>query len=434
MNEGELPATELQPPRRVDGPAAEFTDYGVAPLEIPGQALSGLEITDFVGVATAAPDSKRPHLVRRVLGAVFGFIAWLIRSLFGIASLILLLAVIAAIPIVNFLALGYLLEVEGRLARSGRFRDAFPLIDLAPRLGSIVLGIWVWVFPLRLLSHAAADARLIDPGSRADLGLHFLVQALALALTVHLCLALARGGSLGCFVRPIKNVRWLWKRLREGNYWARASSAVRDFIAGLRLRHHFLLGLKGYLGAMIWLAIPTALFAATNKTEGGPIVVTLIGGVLLMLVLSWVPFLQAHYAAENRFGAMFELKKVRKLYLNAPFSWLITMLVTLAFALPMYLFKVALPPSDMLWMETIVFIASIYPAKVLTGWAYHRAKAREKRAFFGLRWFSRLILLPLLVLYVFLLFFTQFIGEHGKGVLFEHHPFLLPAPFFMNPN
>ena len=38
-------------------------------------------------------------------------------------------------------------------------------------------------------------------------------------------------------------------------------------------------------------------------------------------------------------------------------------------------------------------------------------------------------MVPLLALFVFLLFFTQFIGEHGKGVLFEHHAFLLPAPF-----
>src|SRR6185436_8240844 len=144
------------------------------------------------------------------------FVGWLIRSLFGIASLILLLALIAAIPIVNFVALGYLLEVEGRLARTGRLRDAFPLIDLAPRLGSIALGLWLWVFPLRLLSDAAADARLIDPGSRSDILLHGLVRVLAVGIGIHLCLALARGGSVGAFFRPIKNVRWLLARWREG--------------------------------------------------------------------------------------------------------------------------------------------------------------------------------------------------------------------------
>src|SRR5260370_2932452 len=134
---------------------------------------------------------------------------------------------------------------------------------------------------------------------------------------------------------------------------------------------------------MLWLAVPRGLFDGTKKTEGGPIIVTLIGGVLLILVLSWVPFLQAHFAAENWFGAMFELKKVRQLFKNAPFSWLITMLITLTMALPMYLFKIALPPSDMMWLVTIVFIVSIYPAKVITRWAYHRAVALAPRAFLG---------------------------------------------------
>jgi len=96
--------------------------------------------------------------------------------------------------------------------------------------------------------------------------------------------------------------------------------------------------------------------------------------------------------------------------------------------LPMYLFKIALPPSDAMWLVTLVFIVSIYPVKVITGWAYHRAAARERRAHWSLRWLTRAGLLPLLAIYVFLVFFTQFIGEHGKGVLFEHHAFLLPWP------
>ena len=33
-------------------------------------------------------------------------------------------------------------------------------------------------------------------------------------------------------------------------------------------------------------------------------------------------------------------------------------------------------------------------------------------------------MVPLLAMYVFLLYFTLFIGEHGKRVLFEHHAFL----------
>jgi hypothetical protein len=445
----------------------EIVDFGVAALEIPG--TSAAEITEFIYPASSVfididqPDTatpaKRRGFVWRAFSAVFRFVGWTLRSLFGIASLILLLAVIAAIPVVNFLALGYLLEVEGRLGRSGKLRDAFPLIAVAPRLGSIALGIWAWIIPLRLLANVAADARLIDPGSRSDIVLHILVPALAIIVTVHLCLALARGGSLWSFMWPLtlpfvplvapfvvlymvvrhRSLSWLFRpfhrfvagfrRLTTPEYWNQASVAVHDFVADLQLKHHFLLGMKGWIGAMIWLTIPTLLFAATTKTEGGPLLVTLFGGILLMIVLTWVPFLQAHYAAENRFGAMFELRKVRQLYKNAPFSWLITMLITLTLALPMYLFKIALPPADAMAFVTIVFIVSIYPVKVITGWAYHRAVTRERRAHWSLRWLTRLGLVPLLLIFVILLFFTQFIGEHGKGVLFEHHAFLLPVPF-----
>jgi hypothetical protein len=377
----------------------------------------------------AAPAPVRRTVWRRVLWAPFRFCGWLARTLFGLASLLFLLSVVAAVPMVNFIALGYLLEVEGRLARSGKLRDALPLLDLAPRLGSIVLGVWAWLLPLRLLANVATDARLIDPGSSSDVALHGSLAALRFVVGAHICLALARGGSLGCFLRPVKNLTWLIKQLRAGSYWSTAEASLREFLSRLRLPHLFWLGVRGYAGAFLWLVIPTGLFAAANTTDGPLLLVTLLGALLLMLVLSWVPFLQAHFAAENRFRAMFALGTVRRLYKAAPFSWLITMLITLTLALPMYLFKVVLPPQDAMFLVTPVFIASIYPAKVLSGWAYHRALMRERRAYFALRWLSRLVLVPLLALFVFLLFFTQFIGEHGKGVLFEHHAFLLPVPF-----
>lgn len=392
----------------------------------PVETQSGTYAAAAAAAASGSPDAA-PQI--GAVARACGFAASVATTLLGIVSLIILLAFVAAIPVVNFIALGYLLEVEGRVARSGRLRDAFPLVDVAPRLGAIVLGVAAWIFPIRLLADAAADARLIDPGSTSELGWHLAARLAAALVAVHLCLALARGGSLACFLRPVRNARWLAARWRDGSYWRRAEAAIGEFIAALRLKHHFWLGMRGYIGALAWLAVPTALFATANKTEGGPILITLAGGVLLMLVVGWLPFLQARFAAENRFGAMFEWRSIRELYRHAPLSWLITLLVTLTLALPLYLFKIVLPPADAMWLVTVVFIASIYPAKVLTGWAYHRARVRERSASIWWRGLSRLALLPLLATFVFILFFTQFIGEHGKWVLFEHHAFLLPAPF-----
>ncbi len=422
-------------PRPAAEADAEVRDHGTGPLvlDAPPPLPSPLDLGGSDGEAESAkpqPSLPRPPLtVKRVIGMVWRGFKTAISTLFGLASLIVMLAVVAAVPGPNFYVLGYLLEVEGRVGRSGRFRDAFPLLSVAPKLGSIALGIWLWLIPLRLLSDAAADARLIDPGSPADRFLRLLVNVLFLAITVHICLALARGGSLSCFFRPIKNARWLYQRYREHDYWTTAETAVVSFVKELRLGYHWWLGVRGFVGALIWLAPPTVLLAAMRRTEPGPAIITIVGGVILSVVLSWVPFLQARFAVENRFRAMFELRAIRELYRHAPFSWLFTMLITLTLALPLYLFKVALPPQDMMWLVTLIFIVSIYPARVLTGWAYYRAAHREKRTWWPLRYTVWLVLQPLMMFYVFLLFFTQFIGKYGKLVLFEHHAFLLPVPF-----
>src|SRR5688500_5260355 len=64
--------------------------------------------------------------------ALFAAVEWLL----GLAVLVLFLGVLAALPPLNLVALGILLDAQGRVARGGRLRDAFPLVPLAPRLGS----------------------------------------------------------------------------------------------------------------------------------------------------------------------------------------------------------------------------------------------------------------------------------------------------------
>jgi len=394
-------------------PVTEFGPFA-APLE------------EFLPEDTIGEVPPLPHVFWHPLRAT----AWIVRTLFGLASLALLLAVIAAIPIVNFLALGYLLEVEGRMGRTGKLRFAFPLLGIAPRFGAIVVGLTGWLFPLWLLTGYLADFELIAPGSSATANIARIHAVAVIVVTIHLLLALARGGSVGCFLRPLKNTTWLIARLRRGDYLQTARSSVQEFFEAMRLKHHFWLGLRGFVGALAWLILPSGLFAVYSRAEqGGQLLVTFLGGVMLVLVFVWIPFLQARFATENRLGAMFELGTVRELFCRSPFCWFVAILVIYLMSLPLYLFKVALPPDDAMWGVTLVFITSIYPTRVLTGWVYHRAAIRTRRAWWWWRWTWRGLMLPLLFLYVFLLFFTQTFGEHGKRVLFEHHAFLLPVPF-----
>lgn len=399
-----------------------------AAAEVVQNAEIGADRRQVRTPAAAEPTDRvraMPKPWRHPLSAM----GWICQTALGIVSLIVLLAIVAAVPILQFAALGYLLDVEGRIGRSGRLRDAVPLARFAPRLGAVVLGIWLCVLPLRLLTDAVTDALLIDPASSTTSTLETIHRAAVCVVAVHLLLALANGGSLGCFFRPIRNIRRSIASVRRTDFLEDTAQKVRDSWRALRLKHFFWLGLRGYVGCMVWLIIPTALFAFADKTEGGPILVTLFGGFCLMIVLSWLPFLQARFATENRFRALFELSAVRQLFTRAPLAWLVAILAAYALALPLYLLKVALVPRDAMWFVTILFIVSIYPAKVIVGWAYHRAVQKQQQAWFGFRWTGRALLIPVLGAYVFLLFFTQFIGEQGKQVLFEHHALLLPVPF-----
>src|SRR4051812_18733449 len=74
-----------------------------------------------IPVVVPATPQAPAGLLRRIAGWVGT--AW--EALFGTLVLMLALAVLAAVPVVQFLTFGYLLEVGGRVGRSGRLRDGF---------------------------------------------------------------------------------------------------------------------------------------------------------------------------------------------------------------------------------------------------------------------------------------------------------------------
>lgn len=366
-----------------------------------------------------------PHPLRSPLRAI----GWIGARLFGIASLVLVLGIVAAVPILGFYSLGYLLDAEGRIGRSGRIRDGFPLLAIAPRLGGMLTAIGLFLLPVILLNGAARDAVVIDPDSPATARMETLAGVVTVLTMVHLCLSLARGGRFTNFLRPIKNVRWLWTRWREHDYWDTAERNVGEFVARLRLRELWWLGLRGFGVATLWLVIPSAILAATPDRPGGALVVGLIGSVLLGIVFSWVPILQARFAVEDRFHAGRELSAARASFRRAPLCWLLAMFVVYAFSLPLYLFRIPELPVDARWLVTIVFVATIWPTRFLTGWAYAKAADRQKDAHWLWQWGCWVLLAAVITAYVFLLFFTPFVVERGHADRFFHHAFQLPSPF-----
>ena len=113
----------------------------------------------------------------------------------------------------------------------------------------------------------------------------------------------------------------------------------------------------------------------------------------------------------------------------SPIAWLLAVFIVFVTAIPPYLLKAVDYPPDARWLGTLVFIATIYPGRIVTAWAYGRATRREDRAWFGFRWLSRTVMLPLLLAYVVVLFLTQYVTAQGRADMFFHHAFMLPVPF-----
>jgi hypothetical protein len=358
----------------------------------------------------------------------YGAVAAVIEWIFGTASLIVGLSVLATIPIVQLLSLGFLLEVSGRVTRTGRFRAGFVGVRRAARLGRIAVGVLILMTPLWIASSLRFSAQLIDPQSRATRGWTAALTIMSVLVLLQIAAGCLGGGKIRHFLwpRPIKSLRLA---LAPGAY-GRARDAVWDFCVGLRLPYFFWLGLRGFAGAVAWLALPVSVLAAASQLRpGAGVVMGLFGGGLLALVLIHLPFLQARFAAEDRLGAMFELRAIRRRFVRAPLAFFVALVFTLALALPLYLLKIEIVPREAAWLPSLLFVVSIFPARLLTGWAMARSLRREAPRHWMFRWSGRLAMLPVALVYVLIVYFTQYLSWYGVWSLYEQHAFLVPAPF-----
>ncbi len=393
----------------------------VSPVEIRESAESGS--------ASVSPIRHWFSSTGKFLWRLCGWVHSFLEVSFGLVALIILLAIIAAIPGVNLLALGVLLAAEGNVARTGNFTHGFGWLKPAARIGRLVLGSLLFLLPLSYLGHIAADAYLIDPDSLATKRLRLAAGVGTLLVTCHLLLAMARGGDFRDFFRPRKNWRWLRAQFQQGAYLETASRHVAAFVSRLELWRHLKLGFFGAVGILMWTLFPTTLYAFADSSEGPGVLITLLGGGLLTVVLGWLPILQAGYARDEEFAIFRRVREARRLFARSPALWTLVFLLGYALSLVLYLFKVVAPPRDAVWLLTVFFIAVVYPARLLAGWVYHWSSHRPKPAWIGWRWLWNLLCLGICGFYVFLLFFTRNIGAHGKLVLFEQPFLLIPSPF-----
>jgi hypothetical protein len=425
-----LPLEEpAPPPARAARPAEPI--LVALPADAPADILEALPAdappAEPMLVALPASPPRQPR--RSLVVGLFRLVGSVAEWLFGVAVLMVGLAVLAALPLLQFLSLGYLLEAGGRIARSGRFRDGFIGVRLAARLGGVFVGAYVLLLPVRIVSDLAYSAHVIDPGGSVDRGWRLGLLVLISGTALHVAAACARGGRLRYFAWPF-NVVWLLRRLLRGGYYTEARDAVWNVVASLRLPYYFWLGLRGFVVGFAWLAGPVTLIALGRAPSPVAPLLGFLGAFWLIGVLLYLPFLQMRMAAQDRLAAGFNLLAARREYRRAPWAFAFAFVLTLALALPLYLLKIELVPRDAAWLPSLFFIAFIFPARLLTGWALGRALHRETPRHWFFRWTGRLPLLPAAAFYVFVVYFTQFTSWNGVASLYEQHAFLVPVPFF----
>ena len=435
-------------------------------VETAGSALVG---------AHAAPSSQRPR------SWLFKTFAWCLRTIeftFGLVSLVVLLAVVSGFPLLQVLVLGYLLEASRRIVVTGKVRSCVPGWRRAARIGSLALGTSLCLLPISYLSSLAEGAALVDPGGTAETRLRIGSLVAAVMLVPHMLAAWFCGGKLRYFFWPmlapfqlgIWTLQWalasrpirsaldetvgrIWpslvhdlcrvtpitdfflpaiigKHLWRGTLWSHMRDGFWNFLAGLKPFYLGWLGLRCLIGSIAWLVVPTLfLIGGTALPEGGAILTGAIGVVMLGIVCLYLPTQQTHFAVEGKFYAMFDWAASRDQILRSPVRHSLAMFVMLAFALPLYLLKIELIDPDLWWALSLFFVAFSLPARWALGWAYARSSRREKRSWFIWRFPVRTLALAPALIFALFVSVTRFLSWGGVSGLFEHHAFLLPAPF-----
>ena len=425
----------LESPDKAANPARQPPVMSVHSPESPKSTeepeLYVAELVDVGGPKFSVPAKRSPSGKKsRSRAFVTGSIritGVVLKSLFGLASMIVGLSVIATIPILQLASLGYLLALSVRVAESGKLRSGFQDLTAWANVGGAIFATWLLMLPLRGLAGMRNSALLLGNAEKAN-GMTVVLAIATALMTVHVAWAWFRGGKFRHFLWPAPR-KLIW-RIRKGKMFAESRDRFFEWFQSLRVTEFLKTGFHGFVVAFAWLFVPvTLMFGSTRLPTNIGGVVSVISGLLVALVLLYLPFLQVNCARDGQLTSGFDRERVKGQFRRAPIAWWFALLTTLALALPLYLLKAELIPREAAWLPSIVFVMSILPARILTGWAVSRAEKRESDRHFVSRWTAFLVAIPVVLAYSLVVYLSQYISWYGGFSLYEQHAFMFPVPF-----
>ncbi|MEM7478396.1 MAG: hypothetical protein AAF483_25720, partial [Planctomycetota bacterium] len=265
--------------------------------------------------------------------------AWLLGRSWDMACLGVLLAVVAAVPVLQLASLGYLLVAAANLAQRRPWRSAFPGLRLAGKLGTFaLLGALAWL-PVWLVTDLSYSAQLLQPRSGAANGWRIGAFLITTAWLVHLSWAAIRGGRWWHFLwpAPLRFVREIWRP----STWGKASDELYELVASLQIPRLWWLGARSSAGVLLWIFVPVSMMIVGLRSDdvGLPGLVGFVGAIGMIAISLYLPFLQIQMAVHNRFASIFDVLEVRRLFRFAPIAHALALMLLIALCIPLYLLR-----------------------------------------------------------------------------------------------
>jgi len=369
---------------------------------------------------------------------MLGWFLFLVRIAWQSVAIVLLISVVATIPILQFASLGYMLECAARVSRGQPWIHCFPGSKLAGKIMLVALCAFITWLPIWFLADLAYTAEIIEPGANSARFLRILARIAAAGWIAWVLWAVFRGGKIRHFIwpAPILAIKSLFSK----QFWRDAENQLWQFANSLKLPKLLLLGWMASVGALIWLTFPASLIVVglSSPDSGGAGLLGLLGAVLMTWVLLQLPLLQVKMARDYRFLSVLDVRESRRIFQAAPWSVCLATSFFFLLAIPLYLFRIEKPPSELWWIFSIFFVLFMFPAKLAIGWAVRRAcdkqlksEGRSFRLFWLWRYCAWVPQLAVALVYLGTLYIARFALWEGTASVYLQHAFLPPVPFFI---